>query len=132
MIIFRIKCTCVDVSVSAPLVSPRAILHAREPELRPPSSPGFGFLGEINSTSSTSNLRVSSFFLSGLKACCLFIITADEQMEGSLQQSQHANSPFLCTVKRGHSTEMLIKCPPPPSILTVVLRPLMVCRSQDS
>lgn len=65
-----------EVPASVFLVSPRAILQAREPESRPPSSPGFGFLGEINSTSSTSSLSVSSFFLSGLRDCCLFSIRA--------------------------------------------------------
>lgn len=62
--------TCVDVFV----VSPRAILHAKEPEFRPPSSPDFGFFGEMNSTSSTSSLSVSSLFLSGLRDCCRFIV----------------------------------------------------------
>lgn len=76
-----IWCTCVP--GSGALVSPLAILQAREPELRPPSSPGFGFLGEINSTSSTSSLSVSSFFLSGVRVCCLFNIRA----EGTRQTS---------------------------------------------
>lgn len=63
--------TCPPGGSSAAPVSPRAILQAREPELRPPSSPALGFLGEINSTSSTSSLSVSSFVLAPLKACCL-------------------------------------------------------------
>lgn len=74
-----VYCTWVEVPVSTPLVSPRANRQARDPELRPPSSPGFGFLGEMNSTSSTSNLAVSCFFLSGLKDCCLFSVREDER-----------------------------------------------------
>lgn len=64
--------TSVEVSSLLALVSPRAVLQAREPELRPPSSPALGFFGEMNSTNSTSSLSVSSFFLSGLRNCCRF------------------------------------------------------------
>ncbi|KAG7250472.1 hypothetical protein CRUP_005587, partial [Coryphaenoides rupestris] len=58
--------------------SPLAILQASEPELRPPNSPGSGFLGEMNSTSSTSSRFSSSFFLSGLTPCCLFMTTQNQ------------------------------------------------------
>lgn len=33
--------------------SPRATLQANDPDTLPPSSPGWGVLGDINSTSST-------------------------------------------------------------------------------
>lgn len=110
-----IYCTCVEVPVSAPLVSPRAILQARDPELRPPSSPGFGFLGEINSTSSTSSLSVSSFFRSGLRDCCLFSIRAD----GRWFTSESPQKLVLHAGLKGLR-------------LTEALSPLMVCSSQAS
>lgn len=72
LILYITHYTCLAEGSTVAPASPRAILQAREPELRPPSSPGLGFLGEINSTSSTSNLSVWSFFLPGLKACCLY------------------------------------------------------------
>lgn len=112
-----VYCTCVEVHVSATLVSPRANLQARDPELRPPSSPGFGFLGEMNSTSSTSNLSVSCFFLSGLKDCCLFSVRADERQFPTIRVTK-AIIPVHAGFKGFRLTE--------------ALSPLMVCSSQAS
>lgn len=63
--------TCSIVPESAPPVSPLACLQPRDPEVRPPSSPCFGTLGEMNSTSSTSNRCANSNFLSTPRGCCL-------------------------------------------------------------
>lgn len=64
-------------------VSPRAALQARDPETRPPNSPDAGVLGEINSTSSTSSLCNSCFFLSSPRDCCLYrygVVQSDSQI----------------------------------------------------
>lgn len=52
-------------------ISPRATLQATDPDIRPPSSPGLGVLGDINSTSSTIILWRSSFLLFSDKDICL-------------------------------------------------------------
>lgn len=59
-----------ELSTSRP-ISPRATLQATDPDILPPSSPGLGVLGDINSTSSTIILWRSSFLLFSDTDVCL-------------------------------------------------------------
>lgn len=59
-----------ELNTSRP-ISPRATLQATDPDILPPSSPGLGVLGDINSTSSTIILWRSSFLLFSDKDICL-------------------------------------------------------------
>lgn len=59
-----------ELNTSRP-ISPRATLQATDPDILPPSSPGLGVFGDINSTSSTIILWRSSFLLFSDKDICL-------------------------------------------------------------